>query len=132
MAQRACTAHGNVQASTLGDVLVVGVNPDDEIVKYKGPPVMNDDERCALVGAVKWVDEVSCRPVLFRSCRCTQEKPMLHTTLRQMTRLCEVLCECSAFVQRTCSTTKAAVPREHPKLAALLGSTAVLRALPWC
>lgn len=46
------------QARTLGDVLVVGVNPDAEIRKYKGPPVMNDDERCALVEAVKWVDEV--------------------------------------------------------------------------
>lgn len=52
--------HANAlrQAKTLGDVLVVGVNPDDEIKQYKGPPVMNDDERCALVGAVKWVDEV--------------------------------------------------------------------------
>lgn len=47
-----------MQARTLGDVLVVGVNPDAEILKYKGPPVLNDDERCALVGAVKWVDEV--------------------------------------------------------------------------
>lgn len=52
--------HANAlrQARTLGDVLVVGVNPDAEIRKYKGPPVMNDDERCALVEAVKWVDEV--------------------------------------------------------------------------
>jgi ethanolamine-phosphate cytidylyltransferase len=52
--------HANAlrQAKTLGDVLVVGVNPDEDIVKYKGPPVMNDEERCALVEAVKWVDEV--------------------------------------------------------------------------
>ena len=47
-----------VQARTLGDVLVVGVNPDDEIQTFKGPPVMNDDERCSLVEAVKWVDEI--------------------------------------------------------------------------
>ena len=38
--------------------MVVGVNPDAEIRQFKGPPVMNDDERCALVEAVKWVDEV--------------------------------------------------------------------------
>lgn len=52
--------HANAlrQAKTLGDVLVVGVNPDTDIKKYKGPPVMNDEERCALVEAVKWVDEV--------------------------------------------------------------------------
>lgn len=52
--------HANAlrQAKTLGDVLVVGVNPDSDIKKYKGPPVMNDEERCALVEAVKWVDEV--------------------------------------------------------------------------
>ena len=47
-----------LQARTLGDVLVVGVNPDAEIRKFKGPPVMSDKERCALVEAVKWVDEV--------------------------------------------------------------------------
>ena len=52
--------HANAlrQARTLGDVLVVGVNPDAEINKFKGPPVMDDAERCALVEAVKWVDEV--------------------------------------------------------------------------
>ena len=52
--------HANAlrQAKTLGDTLVVGVNPDSEIAQYKGPPVMNDEERCALVDAVKWVDEV--------------------------------------------------------------------------
>ena len=52
--------HANAlrQAKTLGDVLVVGVNPDTEIEQYKGPPVMNDEERCTLVEAVKWVDEV--------------------------------------------------------------------------
>jgi ethanolamine-phosphate cytidylyltransferase len=52
--------HANAlrQAKTLGDVLVVGVNPDDDIKKYKGPPVMNNEERCSLVEAVKWVDEV--------------------------------------------------------------------------
>eukprot|EP00892_Ulva_mutabilis_P009875 jgi/Ulvmu1/725/UM010_0097.1 len=52
--------HANAlrQARTLGDVLVVGVNPDEEIRMFKGPPVMNDDERCSLVEAVKWVDEI--------------------------------------------------------------------------
>ena len=35
------------QARTCGDVLVVGLIPDEEIVKVKGPPVCNDEERYA-------------------------------------------------------------------------------------
>ena len=54
-----------------GDQLVVGVHSDKEIEKHKGPPVMNEEERCATflalpthvfsykaVSACKWVDEV--------------------------------------------------------------------------
>jgi glycerol-3-phosphate cytidylyltransferase-like family protein len=33
------------QAKALGDVLVVGLIPDSEILKNKGPPVCNQDER---------------------------------------------------------------------------------------
>eukprot|EP00741_Cyanophora_paradoxa_P021693 tig00000241_g20939.t1 len=52
--------HANAlrQAKALGDVLVVGICPDDEILKHKGPPVMNDAERVGQVEACKWVDEV--------------------------------------------------------------------------
>lgn len=52
--------HANAmrQAKLLGDELVAGVASDAEIVKRKGPPVLTQQERCKLVKAVKWVDEV--------------------------------------------------------------------------
>uniref|UniRef100_A0A7S3R010 ethanolamine-phosphate cytidylyltransferase n=1 Tax=Dunaliella tertiolecta TaxID=3047 RepID=A0A7S3R010_DUNTE len=52
--------HANAlrQAKSLGDQLVVGLIPDSEILRCKGPPVLNEDERYALVSSVKWVDEV--------------------------------------------------------------------------
>jgi len=52
--------HANAlrQAKALGDQLVVGLIPDSEIVRCKGPPVQNEEERLTLVEAVKWVDEV--------------------------------------------------------------------------
>jgi hypothetical protein len=37
---------------------VVGLIPDSEILRCKGPPVLNERERYLLVDAVKWVDEV--------------------------------------------------------------------------
>lgn len=46
------------QAKALGDVLVVGLIPDSEILKNKGPPVCNEEERYTMVESVKWVDEV--------------------------------------------------------------------------
>ena len=46
------------QAKALTDVLVVGVHSDAEILRHKGPPVMNNEERMATVRACKWVDEV--------------------------------------------------------------------------
>jgi ethanolamine-phosphate cytidylyltransferase len=46
------------QAKMLCDVLVVGVHSDAEIIRSKGPPVMNNEERLATVKACKWVDEV--------------------------------------------------------------------------
>lgn len=52
--------HANAlrQAKALGDVLVVGINPEVEIRKHKGPPVMTDEERRIAVSSVKWVDKV--------------------------------------------------------------------------
>lgn len=38
---------------------MVGVHSDEEITRNKGPPVMNDEERLAIVKACKWVDEVA-------------------------------------------------------------------------
>jgi cytidyltransferase-like protein len=46
------------QAKALGDVLVVGLIPDSEILAVKGPPVMNEQERMIMVSSLKWVDEV--------------------------------------------------------------------------
>jgi len=52
--------HANAlrQAKALGDYLVVGLCSDEEIIRHKGPPVMNEKERYAAVASVKWVDEV--------------------------------------------------------------------------
>ncbi|OVA19276.1 Cytidyltransferase-like domain [Macleaya cordata] len=52
--------HANAlrQAKTLGDVLVVGVVSDEEIIANKGPPVLSMEERLVLVKGLKWVDEV--------------------------------------------------------------------------
>jgi len=36
----------------------VGLVPDSEILRCKGPPILNDAERLKLVESVKWVDEV--------------------------------------------------------------------------
>lgn len=52
--------HANAlrQAKALGDQLVVGLIPDSEILRCKGPPVLNEEERFTLVDSIKWVDEV--------------------------------------------------------------------------
>lgn len=52
--------HANAlrQAKALGDYLIVGVHSDAEIMRHKGPAVMNEKERYAAVRACKWVDEV--------------------------------------------------------------------------
>ena len=46
------------QAKMLGKTLVVGIHSDEEIMRNKGMPVMNNEERVAMVRACKWVDEV--------------------------------------------------------------------------
>lgn len=46
------------QAKKLGDQLVCGVNSDDDVRKVKGPTLMDINERGALAGASKWIDEV--------------------------------------------------------------------------
>lgn len=46
------------QAKQLCDVLVVGVHSDAEIDRNKGPPVMREAERYALLDHIKWIDEI--------------------------------------------------------------------------
>jgi ethanolamine-phosphate cytidylyltransferase len=52
--------HANAlrQAKACGDELIVGLVPDDEIRRCKGPPVLNEDERRAVVESFRWVDEM--------------------------------------------------------------------------
>jgi ethanolamine-phosphate cytidylyltransferase len=45
-------------AKSLGTHLVVGVNSDRSITECKGAPLMNDEERLAMVDACKFVDHV--------------------------------------------------------------------------
>ena len=46
------------QGKAFGTTLVVGINPDDEVTKYKGPPVYTQEERFVMASQCKWVDEV--------------------------------------------------------------------------
>lgn len=59
---------GSIQAGALGDQLVLGLIPDSEILRCKGPPVMSEAERKTMVESVKWVGEVITgipAPVLY-------------------------------------------------------------------
>ena len=38
--------------------LVMGTNSDEDILKYKGPTILNVNERSEILRAVKWTDEV--------------------------------------------------------------------------
>ncbi|CRG95183.1 ethanolamine-phosphate cytidylyltransferase, putative [Plasmodium gallinaceum] len=47
------------QAKKLGDIVVVGINSDEDALKSKGVmPIYTQEERGALIGGCKWVDEV--------------------------------------------------------------------------
>lgn len=46
------------QAKALGDILVAGVNSDEDLLRNKGPTVLNCKERADILRACKWVDEV--------------------------------------------------------------------------
>jgi len=52
--------HANAirEAKKLGDTLVVGVHNDADIMRHKGPPVYNQEERYQIIRSIKWVDEV--------------------------------------------------------------------------
>lgn len=46
------------QAASLGAELFVGCHSDEEIIQYKGPPIMHADERYEALRACKWVTYV--------------------------------------------------------------------------
>ena len=46
------------QAKNLGDVLVVGVNSDSDLLLNKGPTIFNVHERSEIVRQCKFVDQV--------------------------------------------------------------------------
>jgi len=52
--------HANAirQARALGHELFVGSHSDEEVIRYKGPPIMTADERYEALRACKWVDFV--------------------------------------------------------------------------
>lgn len=47
-------------AAKLGDVLIVGINTDSSVkkIKSRGRPIMNEEDRAAIVAALKPVDAV--------------------------------------------------------------------------
>ena len=46
------------QARALCDELVVGSNSDRDVLKFKGPTILNDDERHFMLTSCKWTSEV--------------------------------------------------------------------------
>lgn len=48
-----------LQAKKLGDILVVGINSDEDVFKSKGcKPIYTEEERAELMRGCKWIDEV--------------------------------------------------------------------------
>ena len=45
------------QAKLISPRLIAGVSGDESIALAKGPSILNERERQAIVSAVKWVDE---------------------------------------------------------------------------
>lgn len=43
----------------MSDVIVAGVNSDEDVIKNKGPPILNLKERCEILKHCKFVDEVA-------------------------------------------------------------------------
>lgn len=46
------------QAAQVIGTLVIGVNSDDDILRHKGPTILNEKERISVIKAVKWGHEV--------------------------------------------------------------------------
>lgn len=46
------------QAADCVNTVVIGPNTDADILHYKGPTILNNEERMEILQAVKWGDEV--------------------------------------------------------------------------
>ena len=46
------------QAKNMSDILVAGVNSDEDLLKNKGPTILNQEERAEILRHCKFVDEV--------------------------------------------------------------------------
>ena len=66
------------QAKAMGDVLVVGVHSDAEILKNKGPTVMNERERYAPLWSVDRVPHL-CSSAMKPSARASGSTKLLRT-----------------------------------------------------
>jgi D-beta-D-heptose 7-phosphate kinase/D-beta-D-heptose 1-phosphate adenosyltransferase len=49
-------------ARALGDMLIVGINSDEWLIRKKGQPFMDVYERCRIIESLKVVDKVVCYP----------------------------------------------------------------------
>lgn len=49
-------------ARALGDMLIVGLNSDEWLIRKKGQPFMDVYERCRIIESLKVVDKVVCYP----------------------------------------------------------------------
>jgi len=50
-------------ARTLGDYLIVGITSDEDAQSYKRTPILNFEERKAVIQACKYVDEITLDPL---------------------------------------------------------------------
>ncbi|MES2122623.1 MAG: adenylyltransferase/cytidyltransferase family protein [Chlamydiota bacterium] len=57
------------KAKELGDQLIIGVLSDEDVNSYKRVPILTLEERAAVIGACKYVDEIVLAPPL----RLTEE-----------------------------------------------------------
>lgn len=55
------------KARELGDYLIIGVLSDETVASYKRVPILTMEERGAVIGACKYVDEVILNPPLRTS-----------------------------------------------------------------
>ncbi|MEM7532751.1 MAG: adenylyltransferase/cytidyltransferase family protein [Chloroflexota bacterium] len=46
------------KARAMGDYLIVGISADEDLISYKRKPILSTEERAAVVGACRYVDEV--------------------------------------------------------------------------
>lgn len=69
------------EAAAQADILIVGLNSDTSIHAYKGPdrPICPQEERAALMGALRWVDYVTLFDELNPIALLEEIRPDVHT-----------------------------------------------------